>query len=90
MKVILDSNFLCVPSQFQVDIFEELIRHLNQRVDPVLLSATYQELHLPCRKLRLYSRLPSVLYRLYHQQSGTFDFDGPGHSAVFRSRGLSP
>lgn len=44
MKVILDSNFLCIPSQFQVDIFEELIRHLNQRVDPVLLSATYQEL----------------------------------------------
>lgn len=44
MKVIMDSNFLCVPSKFRVDIFDELIRHLNQRVDPILLSATYQEL----------------------------------------------
>ena len=44
MKVILDSNFLCVPSQFKVDIFDELIRHLNQHVDFILLSATYQEL----------------------------------------------
>lgn len=44
LKVILDSNFLFVPSQFQVDIFEELTGLLNRRVDPVLLSPTEQEL----------------------------------------------
>lgn len=44
MKVILDSNFLFVPSQFRVDIFEELESLLGQRVDPVLLSPTYQEI----------------------------------------------
>lgn len=44
VKIILDSNFLFIPSQFQVDIFEGLMKLLNQRIDPVLLSSTYQEL----------------------------------------------
>ncbi len=44
MKVILDSNFLFLPSQFKVDIFEELTSLLSQRYDPVLLSPTYKEL----------------------------------------------
>jgi len=44
LKVILDSNFLFVPSQFQVDVFEELAKLLNQRFEPVLLSPTYNEL----------------------------------------------
>ena len=43
-KVILDTNFLFVPSQFNVDIFEELTNLLNQRFEPVLLSSTQQEL----------------------------------------------
>lgn len=44
MKVILDSNFLFIPSQFQVDIFDELERLLEQRFDPVVLSTTNAEL----------------------------------------------
>jgi len=44
MKVILDSNFLFIPSQFQVDIFEELSKLLNQRFDPIILSPTRMEL----------------------------------------------
>ena len=43
-KVILDSNFLFIPSQFHVDIFEELNKLLNRRINPILLSSTYQEL----------------------------------------------
>lgn len=43
-KVILDSNFLLIPSQFQLDIFEELTGLLGQRLDPVVLSTTYEEL----------------------------------------------
>jgi hypothetical protein len=42
--VIFDSNFLLVPSQFRLDIFEELTNLLNQRFEPVLLSPTYGEL----------------------------------------------
>jgi len=44
MKVILDSNFLFIPFQFQVDIFEELPKLLNQRLDLVILSPTQVEL----------------------------------------------
>ena len=42
--MILDSNFLFIPSQFHVDIFEELESLLGQRVDSVLLSPTYREI----------------------------------------------
>ena len=44
LKVILDSNFLFVPSQFRLDIFEELATLLNQHFKPVLLSSTQKEL----------------------------------------------
>jgi len=44
VKVILDANFLFIPSRFKVDIFEELTNLLNQRYDPVLLSPTYREI----------------------------------------------
>jgi hypothetical protein len=44
VKVILDSNFLFVPFQFNVDIFEELMKLLNQQFDPILLSPTHGEL----------------------------------------------
>lgn len=44
VKVILDSNFLFIPLQFKIDIFEELVKLLNQHVDFVLLSPTREEL----------------------------------------------
>jgi len=44
LRVILDSNFLFVPSQFRVDIFEGLSNLLGRRFVPVLLSSTYEEL----------------------------------------------
>jgi len=44
VRVILDSSFLFIPSQFKIDIFEELTRVLNRHFEPVILSSTYQEL----------------------------------------------
>ena len=43
-KVILDSNFLLAPSQFNIDVFKELARILNRGLDLVLLSPTRREL----------------------------------------------
>jgi rRNA-processing protein FCF1 len=43
-KVVLDSNFLFVPSQFRLDIFEELANLLNQRFELIILSSTQKEL----------------------------------------------
>jgi len=50
IKVILDSNFLFIPSQFQIDIFEELMTLLNQKFEPILLSPTHKELHRIAKK----------------------------------------
>jgi rRNA-processing protein FCF1 len=44
VKVIFDSSFLFVPSQFHLDVFEELTNLLNQCFDPILLSPTQKEL----------------------------------------------
>ena len=44
LRVVLDSNFLFVPLQFRVDIFEELENLLNQRFIPIILSSTLKEL----------------------------------------------
>ena len=44
VKVVLDANFFFVPSQFNLDIFEELANLLHQRFEPILLSATRKEL----------------------------------------------
>jgi rRNA-processing protein FCF1 len=44
LKVVLDANFLFVPIQFRLDIFEEIAILLNQSFDPILLSSTRREL----------------------------------------------
>jgi len=50
LKVILDSNFLFVPAQFKIDVYEELTILLNQRFEPILLSTTHQELQTIAKK----------------------------------------
>ena len=40
----MDTNFLFIPSEFRLDIFEELNNLSGQRAEPVILSPTYQEL----------------------------------------------
>lgn len=44
IKVILDSNFLFIPFQFQMDIFEGLMAILNRKFEPIILSPTHDEL----------------------------------------------
>jgi len=43
VKIILDSNFLLIPFQFRIDIFEEL-NDLLGKVEPIVLSTTVEEL----------------------------------------------
>ena len=43
-RIILDANFLFVPSEFQIDIFEEIKRLPIIELCPVILSSTYSEL----------------------------------------------
>ena len=44
VKVILDANFFFVPTQFNLDIFEEITKLLNRKFEPILLSSTHKEL----------------------------------------------
>jgi hypothetical protein len=45
-QVILDTNFLAVPAQFGVDIFSEIERVVERRVEFVLLESTVKEIEL--------------------------------------------
>lgn len=49
-KVIMDSNFFFIPSQFRIDIFEAMMNLLNQKYEPILLSTTLQELQKMAEK----------------------------------------
>ena len=44
VKIILDSNFLFIPAQFRIDIFEELKKLLNKNLELIMLSSTYEEI----------------------------------------------
>ncbi len=44
VKVILDSNFLMIPFQFHLDIFQELEYLFQKKVDLVVPSAVKSEL----------------------------------------------
>jgi uncharacterized protein len=46
LKVILDSNAFFIPLDFRIDIFGEVERLLNRRVDFVLLSTVKRELEV--------------------------------------------
>lgn len=43
-KIILDANFLFLPLQFRIDIFEGIKKLLNQNFEPIILSTTRREL----------------------------------------------
>ncbi|UCD96253.1 MAG: hypothetical protein JSV35_07095 [Candidatus Bathyarchaeota archaeon] len=43
-QVLLDSSFLFIPSNFQIDIFRELTRLLKGSFELIVLSATVREL----------------------------------------------
>jgi len=56
VKIILDSNFLLVPLQFRVDIFEEL-NVLLGKAEPIVLSTTIEELKKLIEKSSIKERM---------------------------------
>lgn len=57
VKVIVDANFLMLPSQFHIDINSELQRILNRQVKLIVLSPVQDELR------RLYNSAPQKTSR---------------------------
>ncbi len=56
MKVLLDTNFLLIPFQQHVDVFEQTEKLLVAKVKFVLLASTLQELRAMKGRERLYAR----------------------------------
>jgi len=50
VKIIFDANFLFVPLEFKINIFEGITNLLNQRFEAVLLNVTYMELQKLAKK----------------------------------------
>jgi len=44
IRVILDANFLMIPAQFQLDIFQQLTNLFDKRVETLVLASTRNEL----------------------------------------------
>ncbi|MFH0897845.1 MAG: hypothetical protein V1850_07380 [Candidatus Bathyarchaeota archaeon] len=44
LKIVLDSNFFFIPVQFHIDIFSEMERITDRKIENVLLSPVYEEL----------------------------------------------
>lgn len=49
-QIIIDANFILVPLQFKIDIFENIANLLNQQFEPILLSTTLQEIQKMAEK----------------------------------------
>lgn len=44
LQILLDTNFLLIPAQFRVDIFQEIDRLINQKYDLITLPHIINEL----------------------------------------------
>ena len=63
MRIILDSNFLFLPAQFRIDVFEAIQDLLCRRVEFVLPSPVYEEVLRASSRYRGPERLAAELAR---------------------------
>ena len=61
VRVLLDSNFLFLPVQFHIDIFEAIPDLLCRRVEFVLPSPVYEEVKRAARRYKGPERLAAAL-----------------------------
>jgi hypothetical protein len=59
--VIVDTNFLFIPLEFKIDIFEALSTLISGQIEPVLLSTNYDELKRVAEKAPPKLRKQAVL-----------------------------
>lgn len=60
-KIILDTNFLMIPSQFKVDIFSEIDRIMNNQYELYVVKGTIDELNNIIEKQRGKHKLAAKL-----------------------------
>tara|TARA_Y100000310_G_scaffold345727_1_gene468909 strand:+ start:16581 stop:16964 length:384 start_codon:yes stop_codon:yes gene_type:complete len=68
-KIILDTNFLLIPSQFKVDIFEEIKRIMTSPYKLYIIDKTLDELEniikLQPIKQRIHAKIAKQLIKVY-------------------------
>ncbi|MEM4260211.1 MAG: DNA-binding protein [Candidatus Woesearchaeota archaeon] len=68
--MILDTNFLLIPSEFNVDIFSELKRIINENFDIFLYQSTFNELNNIIEKERnKYKKAAKIALMLIKQKN---------------------
>jgi rRNA-processing protein FCF1 len=75
IKVILDSNFLFVPLQFKIDIFDGIMILLNQRFELVILSPIHRELQKMAEKSQPKLRKQASLALKLAEKCGVIDVE---------------
>ncbi|MBI5224863.1 hypothetical protein HY989_03250 [Candidatus Micrarchaeota archaeon] len=70
MKVLLDTNFLLLPFENHVDVFEEVGRLLNGKVEFLVLANTLRELKDLKGRHKLYGR---AMIEFIARQTGKFE-----------------
>ena len=73
LRIILDSSFLFIPSQFNIDIFEELANTLNQRFELIILSSTGEELEKIVKSKSIKLQRQAALALIFAQKCRRFD-----------------
>jgi len=63
LRIILDSNFLFIPLQFRVDVFEELERVANRKVEPILLVPVLEEVKMLSEKKGVKARQATAVLK---------------------------
>lgn len=75
LRIILDSSFLFIPSQFNIDIFEELANTLNQRFEPIILSSIREELEKMVKSKSVKLQRQATLALVFAQRCRQFHFN---------------
>jgi uncharacterized protein len=69
LRIVLDTNFLMIPSQFKVDIFTEIKRLITEPYELCVFEATVSELEVLCKSQKKDAIHAKVAFKLIKQKN---------------------
>ena len=61
IKIIFDSNFLLIQAQFCINIYEELEKLLNRKIEKIVISPIYEELQRLTKRKKIKERKNALM-----------------------------
>jgi rRNA-processing protein FCF1 len=80
-QLLLDSSFLFIPPNFEIDIFRELTQLLNGRFELIVLSATVKELQKLSRNKSTKLRKQAGIALKFAEQCRVYDANEEEHES---------